>query len=175
MNFKEEIKNYNFKNTPYIIKMGLNDIAIIVKENNPKETSTKIIAKYVSNETESSFLININENLEENFNNILLNIINTQKIKLLINLTVNNKDDGFDIEINSSKNLSAIFPTIKILKEALKENHIQSIYNKNYQDSLDYKNIDIIKVQLNKAHINEKTLENLSNALIKFITEYLKH
>ena len=83
MNFKEEIKTYNFQNAPYIIKMGLNDIAIIVKENNPIETSTKIIAKYVSNETESSFLININEDLEENFNNLLLNIINTQKKQII--------------------------------------------------------------------------------------------
>lgn len=175
MNFKEEIKTYNFQNAPYIIKMGLNDIAIIVKENNPIETSTKIIAKYVSNETESSFLININEDLEENFNNLLLNIINTQKIKLLINLTINNKDDGFDIDIETSKHISAVYQTIKILEKALKENHIKYIYNKNYQDSLKYNNIDIIKMQLNKTHTNENTLENISNALIKFITEYLKH
>ena len=173
MNFKEEIKNYNFGNCPYVIKMGLTDVAIITKEINENQIPAKMIAKYVSNETESSFIINTNENIEENFNNTLLNIINTQKIKLLINLKVNNQDNGFDIEIKTSKKLSALFPTIKILKQTLKENHITPVYNQNYQDSFKCNSVDIIQIELNKTNINEKNLENLSNALIKFINIYL--
>ena len=73
MNFKDEIKNYNFSNSPYIIKMGLTPVIIITPKVNENEKNSNTIAKYVSNATESSFLINISEtNLEENFKPILL-------------------------------------------------------------------------------------------------------
>ena len=146
MNFKDEIKNYNFSNSPYIIKMGLTPVIIITPKVNENEKNSNTIAKYVSNATESSFLINISEtNLEENFKPILLNLINNQNIKLLISITIDNKDNGFDLEIETSKNLNAIFPVIKQLETSLK-----TIMSKQYIIKIIIKNLNIIVLTLSK-------------------------
>ncbi len=174
MNFKDEIKNYNFSNSPYIIKMGLTPVIIITPKVNENEKNSNTIAKYVSNATESSFLINISEtNLEENFKPILLNLINNQNIKLLISITIDNKDNGFDLEIETSKNLNAIFPVIKQLETSFKNNNVKTIYNKNYHKEFEYNSVDIIQIILNPKYLYIDNIENICNALINFINQYL--
>ena len=174
MNFKEEIKNYNFSNSPFIIKMGLTPVIVITP--NINEINSHIIAQYISNVTESSFLININEtNLEENFKPLLLNIINNQNIKLIINLIIGDQDNGFDVTVKTSKNLNAIFQTIKTLNQNFNQNNIKSIYNKNYQEIFKYNSVDVIQIEINPTCTNLDHLENISKSLIDFIVEYMKN
>lgn len=174
MTFKDEIKDYEFSNSPYIIKMGLTPIIIVTPKINKNESFAKTIAKYVSNKTESSFLINIQEQtLDDNFKPILLNLINNQNIKLLISITIDTKDNGFDLEIETSKNLNAIFPVIKQLETSFKNNHVKTIYNKNYHEEFKYNSVDIIQIIINPKYLYVDNLENICNALINFINQYL--
>lgn len=176
MTFQDEIKNYEFSNSPYIIKMGLTPVVIITPKVNRKDTITKTITRYVSNQTESSFLININEtNIEENIKPLLLNIVNNQNIKLLISINITAQDNGFDLEIETSKNLSAMFNTIKHLEQNFKKNNLNAIYNKNYHEEFKYNSVDIIQITLNQNHIKQTNLENICNSLTNFITEYLQN
>lgn len=176
MTFQDEIKNYEFSNSPYIIKMGLTPVVIITPKVNKQDNLTKTIARYVSNQTESSFLININEtNIEENIKPLLLNIVNSQNIKLLISINITAQDNGFDLEIETSKNLSAMFNTIKHLEQNFKKNNLNAIYNKNYHEEFKYNSVDIIQITLNQNHIKQTNLENICNSLTNFITEYLQN
>lgn len=174
MTFQDEIKNYEFSNSPYIIKMGLTPVILVTPTFNQEDLSSKTIARYVSNQTESSFLINISESdIENNLKPTLLKIINNQNIKLLISIILNSKDNGFDLQIETSKNLVSMYDIIKNLQKKLKTHHINAIYNKNYNDKFKYNSIDIIQIELNPKYLQTNNLEDICNSLTEFIAEYL--
>ncbi len=176
MNFNEETKDYKFSGTPYIIKMGLTPVILVTPKVDQNDSLSKTIARYVSNQTESSFLININEtNIEDNLKPLLLNIVNNQNIKLLISISLSNQDNGFDLEIETSKNLQAMFEIIKNLNKNFNQNNISSIYNKNYHEEFKYNSVDIIQISLNQKHLKQNTIENICKSLTDFIVYYLNN
>ena len=118
--------------------------------------------------------INISESdIENNLKPTLLKIINNQNIKLLISIILNSKDNGFDLQIETSKNLVSMYDIIKNLQKKLKTHHINAIYNKNYNDKFKYNSIDIIQIELNSKYLQTNNLEDICNSLTEFITEYL--
>ena len=118
--------------------------------------------------------INISESdIENNLKPTLLKIINNQNIKLLISIILNSKDNGFDLQIETSKNLVSMYDIIKNLQKKLKTHHINAIYNKNYNDKFKYNSIDIIQIELNPKYLQTNNLEDICNSLTEFITEYL--
>ena len=162
--------------------MGLTPVILVTPTSNQEDLSSKTIARYVSNQTESSFLINISESdiinisesdIENNLKPTLLKIINNQNIKLLISIILNSKDNGFDLQIETSKNLVSMYDIIKNLQKKLKTHHINAIYNKNYNDKFKYNSIDIIQIELNPKYLQTNNLEDICNSLTEFITEYL--
>lgn len=176
MTFQDEIKNYEFSNSPYIIKMGLTPVILVTPSVSEPNLPSKTVARYVSNQTESSFFINISEpDIENIIKPTLLKIINNQNIKLLISITLGREDNGFDLEIETSKNLSAMYDVIKNLQKNFVKHHISVIYNKNYNEQFKYNSVDVIQIELNPKYLQTNNLEDICNSLTEFITEYLNN
>ena len=89
----------------------------------------------------------------------------------------------FDVEFGTMNNLSADYTTLKELEEAFVHNGIVNIkYNEPFKGGAitqylyNIKDVDVIQIEINGRyrdinHLNE--LENLCNAIIYFVKEYV--
>ncbi len=203
MTFKDEIINYektNYNN-PYIIKIGLLPVIITAPHTMRQqredgtiklsEPFTKAITMYVANNLNTSFLIKIkdtgvdaNSDNKEYFKETLLQIIESQNIKLLIDIHGSKKERNFDIEFGTLNNLSAGSSTVKELENTFKEHNINNIvYNNPFKGGGITKyiygntNIDVIQIEINQNFRDINQIENIKkvcDSLIAFIQKYTK-
>ena len=163
-----------------------------LKENGEYKNSepyTKAIAMYVAEKTDCFYLIKnkdtgIDSNLMENdtLKNMLLDNIKDNDIKLVIDLHGAKKDRNFDIELGTLNNLSSDYSTIKELIDSFNENDIFNIeINNPFKGGAITKKVfsetdcDVIQIEINANFRNveeAKKMEQVCNALIKFIQQY---
>lgn len=186
-------------NEEYIKKIGNIPILItaphsipISKEDGtikPQEPFTKAIALYLNKHLNTSYLIKTkdtgdsNELEEDNFKKELINIIDDNNIKLVLDLHGAKKERPFDIELGTLNNLSADYSTIKELEESFIEHNIKNIEINNpflgggiTQYVYDKTKIDIIQIEINQNYRDLDQIENINkliNALISFINQYV--
>lgn len=199
--FKNKIEDYERKlnNLTFIARKG--ELPIILtaahtmmqlKENGEYKNSepyTKAIAMYVAEKTDCFYLIKnkdtgIDSNLMENdtLKNMLLDNIKYNDIKLVIDLHGAKKDRNFDIELGTLNNLSSDYSTIKELIDSFNENDIFNIeINNPFKGGAITKKVfsetdcDVIQIEINANFRNveeAKKMEQVCNALIKFIQQY---
>ena len=199
--FKNKIEDYERKlnNLTFIARKG--ELPIILtaahtmmqlKENGEYKNSepyTKAIAMYVAEKTDCFYLIKnkdtgIDSNLMENdiLKNMLLDNIKDNDIKLVIDLHGAKKDRNFDIELGTLNNLSSDYSTIKELIDSFNENDIFNIeINNPFKGGAITKKVfsetdcDVIQIEINANFRNveeAKKMEQVCNALIKFIQQY---
>ena len=199
--FKNKIEDYERKlnNLTFIARKG--ELPIILtaahtmmqlKENGEYKNSepyTKAIAMYVAEKTDCFYLIKnkdtgIDSNLMENdtLKNMLLDTIKDNDIKLVIDLHGAKKDRNFDIELGTLNNLSSDYSTIKELIDSFNENDIFNIeINNPFKGGAITKKVfsktdcDVIQIEINANFRNveeAKKMEQVCNALIKFIQQY---
>ncbi len=154
-----------------------------------REPLTRAIAKYVSEKTGCSYLIKEKDTLlDSNWNEVdafkvlLEEMIKKNNIKLLIDIHGASKNREFDVELGTLNNLSADFSTIEELKDALIENNIKEIAtNDPFKGGGITKyifgttDIDVVQIEINRKYrdLDEiEKVENICNALIKFINQY---
>lgn len=131
----------------YIIKKGQTPIVftsahgIAQKKRNGKiklaEPYTRAIAKYVGKKSDSYYLIknedtgvDPNKNNNDEFKNILVDLIENNHIKVLVDIHGAKRERNFDVEIGTLSGNSSNPKTIKILEESLLSNNIKNIvYN----------------------------------------------
>ena len=201
----EEFKNRlleledKYEDLTYITKVGIVPVIITAahtmlqqKENGEfkfAENFTKAIAMYVSENTNSFYLIKnkdtgIDPNHVENdtFKNMLLDQIKDNNIKLVIDLHGSKKERDFIIELGTLNNLSCDYSSLKELTEAFNENGIfnveindpfkggmitQTIFSKT--------NCDVIQIEINGNYRNIEEPEKIKlicDSIIKFINQY---
>ena len=179
MEFIKEIRlleNTTKRKEDYMTSLGSTEVLLttleLAKSNDhyAEDEFLKAITRYVASYTDSSYFIKLRETSDDNLQK-LQEYIDQNAIKLLIDINVT-KDNNNDIVIKPiNKNIDKTI--IKELKEALEEENITKII---VEDSLDIKhNIDVLEIKISKniRNIEEPMyLENLCNALIKFISMY---
>ena len=168
-----------------ILQLDKNDIKKL------NEPFTKSIAKYVANVCDIGYVIkNIDDGNDSNhvefdkYKNKLIDIINKEKIRLVIDIHGASEKRNFDVELGTLNNLSADFSTINELKESFIENGIKNIKinelflgGKVTQSIFLCTNSEAVQLEINKRYRdiqNEKNLEQLCNSLIKFIKKYIE-
>lgn len=154
-----------------------------------EEFYTKAIARFVAAKTNSSYYIKIKDtHIDSNslqfdeFKNNLLNYINENNVKLIIDIHGAKEERDFDVEFGTLNNISADYSTIKELEDAFKESGITNIsYNSPFkgggitQTVFANTNIDVIQIEINskcRDIDNPDKLEKVCNALINFIKMY---
>ena len=154
------------------------------------EPFTKAIALYLNKKCDSSYLIKIkdtgldsNRDNHDEFKKLLLDIVKENNIRLVIDLHGADHNRDFDVEFGTMNNLSADYSTLKELEEAFVHNGIVNIkYNEPFKGGAitqylyNIKDVDVIQIEINGRyrdinHLNE--LENLCNAIIYFVKEYV--
>lgn len=154
------------------------------------ETFTKAIALYLNKKCDSSYLVKIkdtgldsNRDNHDEFKKLLFDIVKENNIKLVIDLHGADHNRDFDVEFGTMNNLSADYTTLKELEEAFVHNGIVNIkYNEPFKGGAitqylyNIKDVDVIQIEINGRyrdinHLNE--LENLCNAIIYFVKEYV--
>ncbi len=200
MNFVEEIINYEQLKIEEAYKFKIGKIPIILtavhtmqqkKDVGIKkaEPFTKAIAQYVADKIDCSYYIKMVDNgIDSNSKDIdefkinLLNKIELNKIKLLIDLHGAKLERDFDIEVGTLNNLTCDYSTLKELAEAFNHNGLNNIKINDpfkgggitqymYANS----NIDIIQLEINKKYRDFENPENtkkICNSLIYFINRY---
>lgn len=154
------------------------------------EPFTKAIALYLNKKCDSSYLVKIkdtgldsNRDNHDEFKKLLFDIVKENNIKLVIDLHGADHNRDFDVEFGTMNNLSADYTTLKELEEAFVHNGIVNIkYNEPFKGGAitqylyNIKEVDVIQIEINGRyrdinHLNE--LENLCNAIIYFVKEYV--
>lgn len=154
------------------------------------EPFTKAIALYLNKKCDSSYLVKIkdtgldsNRDNHDEFKKLLFDIVKENNIKLVIDLHGADHNRDFDVEFGTMNNLSADYTTLKELEEAFVHNGIVNIkYNEPFKGGAitqylyNIKDVDVIQIEINGRyrdinHLNE--LENLCNAIIYFVKEYV--
>ena len=154
------------------------------------EPFTKAIALYLNKKCDSSYLVKIkdtgldsNRDNHDEFKNLLFDIVKENNIKLVIDLHGADHNRDFDVEFGTMNNLSADYTTLKELEEAFVHNGIVNIkYNEPFKGGAitqylyNIKDVDVIQIEINGRyrdinHLDE--LENLCNAIIYFVKEYV--
>lgn len=201
MSFKERIldlENIDINST-YIVKIGNKPVMLTaphtmrqIKEDGTvkkPEPFTKAIALYVSEQVDCSHLIKLedtgvdaNSLVEEDFKRTLLGLIESNKIKLVIDIHGAKKEHNFDIEFGTLNNVSADYTTIKQLEDEFMDHGINNIiHNEPFKGGgitkYIYTNsdIDVIQIEINKNYRDFEKIENMEkicNALISFIEMY---
>ena len=154
------------------------------------EPFSKAIALYLNKKCDSSYLIKIkdtgldsNRDNHDEFKKLLFDIVKENDIKLVIDLHGADHNRDFDVEFGTMNNLSADYTTLKELEEAFVHNGIVNIkYNEPFKGGAitqylyNIKDVDVIQIEINGRyrdinHLDE--LENLCNAIIYFVKEYV--
>lgn len=154
------------------------------------EPFTKAIALYLNKKCDSSYLVKIkdtgldsNRDNHDEFKKLLFDVVKENNIKLVIDLHGADHNRDFDVEFGTMNNLSADYTTLKELEEAFVHNGIVNIkYNEPFKGGAitqylyNIKDVDVIQIEINGRyrdinHLNE--LENLCNAIIYFVKEYV--
>lgn len=154
------------------------------------EPFTKAIALYLNKKCDSSYLVKIkdtgldsNRDNHDEFKKLLFDVVKENNIKLVIDLHGADHNRDFDVEFGTMNNLSADYTTLKELEEAFVHNGIVNIkYNEPFKGGAitqylyNIKEVDVIQIEINGRyrdinHLNE--LENLCNAIIYFVKEYV--
>lgn len=203
MSFKQEmIRLEKKKGQAYTLKIGALPVILTAPHTmqqqrldgsiKVREPFTEAIAKYVSKNTNCSYLIKEKNTLLDSngdkmdpFKDLLEKTIKENNIKLLIDIHGASNKRDFDVEFGTLNNLSADFSTIKELEEALIENKVYNInHNEPFKGGGITKyiygttNIDIIQIEINGNYRDVEKIENLENickALIKFVRQYSKY
>lgn len=154
------------------------------------EPFTKAIALYLSEKLNTYALVKIkdtgidaNKDIEEEFKNKLVDIINKNQILLSIDIHGASITRDFAVEIGTVNNLSSDFSTINELKEAFIENGIKNVkiddpfkggaitrtvYGKTNSES--------IQIEINREYrdVNEiDKIEKILQSLESFIKQYI--
>lgn len=201
MNFKDRIQmlENELEENTYIFKIGSVPVMLTavhtmeqIKENGDikfSEPYTKAIAKYVSENTDSSYFIKVkdtkidsNSLVIDEFKERLLQYIKDNNIKLVIDLHGASIERDFDVEFGTLNNLSADFSTIRELEDAFKEVGVKDVkYNNPFKGGgitqfiFDKTDIDVIQIEINgkfREFSNCEKIEKICNALINFIRQY---
>lgn len=154
------------------------------------EPFSKAIALYLNKKCDSSYLIKIkdtdldsNRDNHDEFKKLLFDIVKENDIKLVIDLHGADHNRDFDVEFGTMNNLSVDYTTLKELEEAFVHNGIVNIkYNEPFRGGAitqylyNIKDVDVIQIEINGRyrdinHLDE--LENLCNAIIYFVKEYV--
>lgn len=204
MNFGEKIKKYESVNGLFDYLLVKGEIPVIItaphtmeqvkKDGTIKysEPYTKAIALYLNEVCSSSYLIKTkdtgmdsNRDNHDEFKEDLVNFVKDNDIKLVIDLHGADHNRDFDVEFGTMNNLTADFSTIKELEEALRHNGIVNIEHNDpfkggaiTQYLYNIKDVEVIQLEINGRyrdieHIDD--LENLCNALIYFIKEFVNY
>ena len=153
------------------------------------EPYTKALAKYISEELGTHYLIKVNdtgidansEELEE-FKLKLIDVINENNIKLVIDLHGAKKERDFDVELGTLNNISADYSTIHELKEAFIENGVKNVEINNpfkgggitrcvYLST----DAEAIQIEINGKYRDQNDIESIKKiyeSLIQFIKQY---
>ena len=204
MTFKEEIKffedlvsddNYIFKlgNVP-ILFTAVHTMVQFFDDGSIKlnEPYTKAIGLYLNKYCDTSYFIKLKDNgIDSNkdnhdlFKEKLMQIVEDNNIKLVIDLHGANKKRDFDVEFGTLNNLTADFSTIKELEEAFIENGIFNIkHNAPFKGGAITKylykidGVEVIQLEINKNYRDLERIENLEkicNSLVSFIKLYSKY
>lgn len=204
MNFKdiiiklEEVEDDNY----YLLNIGQYPILITAVHTMEQlsdnwkikfaEPLTKAIALYVSNECNTtSFIKTKDTGLDSNRDNYdsfkrrLIELVENNNIKLVIDLHGAKNSREFDIEFGTLNNLTADFSTIKELEEALNKQGINNVHHNDpfkggaitkYLYGLS--DVEVIQLEINGNYrdINQiEKVEQVCNALIKFINQYIEY
>lgn len=154
------------------------------------EPFSKAIALYLNKKCDSSYLIKIkdtgldsNRDNHDEFKKLLFDIVKENDIKLVIDLHGADHNRDFDVEFGTMNNLFVDYTTLKELEEAFVHNGIVNIkYNEPFRGGAitqylyNIKDVDVIQIEINGRyrdinHLDE--LENLCNAIIYFVKEYV--
>lgn len=201
--FKNKILDYEnkFDNLTYISKKGTIPVIITAvhtmlqeKENGEfkfAENFTKAITMYVAEQTNSFYLIknkdtSIDSNHEETdvFKNMLIDQINDNNIKLVIDVHGAKKEREFAVELGTLNNLSCDYSCLKELTEAFNENGILNVVVNDpfkggmiTQTVFSKTNCDVIQIEINGNYrdVEEpQKIKMICDSLIKFINQYIE-
>ena len=198
--FKHEIMKYELSDLDdtYIVKIGENPVIITavhtmkqhkVNGVKPAELFTKSISQYVAEKTNSSYYIKLKDNgiesnsiIEDEFKTTLVDIINTNNIKLVIDIHGADLKHGFDVEIGNLNNLSSDFSTVKELEESFIKKGIKEIVNNNNfkgggitKTVYGNTDIDVLQIEISRKYRDYNSfsnIEKLCDSLIEFINQY---
>lgn len=201
-NFKSEILNLENEvdNQDILVKEGMYPILVtsvhsmvqVKDDGNIKlnEPYTKAIAKYLSKNEKIGYFIknkdtgeDSNHTDDDEFKKLLIDYINKNDIKLVIDLHGASESRPFDIELGTLNNLSADFSTIMELKEAFQENGISNIDindpfkgGKVTQSVFFNTNAEVIQIEINKKYRDIENIENIEKvctSISNFIKQYI--
>lgn len=204
MAFKEEILKLEnvIDENYYLFNIGKNPILITavhtmeqLKENGAvklAEPFTKAISLYVSKKCETSSFVKTkdtgldsNRDNNDGFKKRLIDFVEKNNIKLVIDLHGAKKDRDFDIEFGTLDNLTADFSTIKELEEAFESQNINNIkHNEPFKGGAitqylyGLSDVEVIQLEINGNYRDIKQidkLESLCNSLVSFINQYIDY
>lgn len=199
--FKLQMLDYELRDsdTPYLEEVGIIPVILTAPHTMKQhredgsvklsEPFTKAIAMYVANEVEASYLIKVedtgvdaNSLEDEEFKSMLVELINKNHIKLVLDIHGAKSSRDFDVEFGTLNNLSADFSTIRELEDAFKENGVMGVrINDPFKgggiSQAVYANtdIDVIQIEINAKFRNinnEEGLKRICDALVQFIKQY---
>lgn len=156
------------------------------------EPFTKAIALYVSKYCDISCFIKTrdtgrdsNRDNNDGYKRILVDVVNENNIKLVIDLHGAKKDRDFDIEFGTLNNLTADFSTIRELEEAFIEHNIIDIkHNEPFKGGAvtqylyGLSDVDVIQLEINRNYRDIEQIDKLKDfcdSLISFINQYIKY
>lgn len=201
MDFKDIM--INFENTGegiYIIKEGNIPVLVsaphTVNQNREDgsfklaEPFTKAIALYL-HDVLGCYVITKNEPNgfddnrfnESGYRDAMVNLINKNNIKLVLDIHGASFDRDFDIELGTLNNLSSDYSTLYELIDSFNEEGILNV-TKNEpfkggaitQEVYSKTNADVIQIEINRKYRDKNDIEKLNkvcNSLIKFIHFYI--
>lgn len=157
-----------------------------------EEPFTKAIALYLNDICKCSCLIKTkdtgldsNRDNHDEFKDTLINYVNDNNIRLVIDLHGADHNRDFDVEFGTMNNLTADVTTLKELEEAFKHNGIDNIeYNNPFKGGAitqylyNIRDVEVIQLEINGRFRDYKhivDLGNLCQSLIYFIEQYVNH
>lgn len=184
MEFIEEIKkleNTYQHSEEFIINEGISPVIITnipnSNSNELQEQYTRAIARFVAANTNSTYLVKTKDRIiysEEEFKTKLSDLIEKNKIALLINLS-NTEEDADVVYELQEKELN--YSMIKELEDAIYESGITN-YKYKETSSINDLNIDKINIGINEQCRdidNPDKLEKICLALINYIKMYTNY
>ena len=201
MNFEDEINNLEelFFNDDYIIKIGNKPIlftaphTMIQKKQDGsiklEEPYTKAIAMYLNKHCNTSYLIKIkdtgldsNRDNNDAFKKELIEIINKNQIKMVIDLHGASPKREFVVEFGTLDNLTAKKETIKKLEDSFKRKGVLNIaYNEPFKGGAITQYVhkltkaEVIQIEINGKYRRPDDLDKLKlicEALVEFVKEF---